>query len=74
MPNLDLYARAYVVSLDTGNNLMPYGGRLLGYDAPSAGINAVIRQHRPQYIYDFQSLSIMLKAAGFRKITHCEFR
>ena len=74
VPDLELYARKYVRSLDEGASLMPYEERLGGITTPAVGTNYVVREHGHLFIYDFVTMRMVPEQAGFRNIVKCSFR
>lgn len=75
VPDLEIYAREYVRSIDSGQNSMPYGlQNLAGVVAPAIPLNTVMRGHGHQFIYDFVTLAILLERAGFASIKKCSFK
>jgi predicted SAM-dependent methyltransferase len=75
MPDLELYARRYVESLDSGRNTLPHAHlTMAGFASPAVPLNNVIREHGHHFVYDFPLLSAMLERQGFRSITKCAFR
>lgn len=76
VPDIELYARAYVKSLDGVAATFPneYFVNNTGINRPVALINELFYGPGHQYIYDFQALSTVLSDAGFSAIARCSFR
>jgi predicted SAM-dependent methyltransferase len=75
VPDLELYARRYVESLDTGRNVMPYGEICVsGIRTAAMPFNGVMREHGHCFIYDFDTLRRLLEEAGFRDIAKWGYR
>ncbi len=76
VPDLELYARAYVKSLDGLAVPFPneYFVNKTGINRPVALINELFYGPGHRYIYDFQALLTALSDAGFIAITKCSFR
>jgi len=76
VPDLELYARAYVKTLDGQPAILPneYFVNRTGVNAPVAVINELFYGSGHEYMYDFQALSDLLVGAGFSDIRKCSFR
>lgn len=75
VPDLEIYARKYIESIESGRNCMPYAdGGSSGLLTPAAPFNDVMREHGHKFIYDFETMEKMLRDAGFRNVTRCSFR
>lgn len=75
MPDLELYARRYVESIDNGGNSLPHSDlKVAGFSAPAVPLNNVIREHGHQFVYDFPLLSQILEQRGFKSISSCRFK
>jgi hypothetical protein len=76
VPDGELYCRTYIASLDSGINSVPFGTSIDRYQitsgqvlrTPIMSLNAVMRDHGHQFIYDFGTLAEMLRRVGFRNI------
>jgi predicted SAM-dependent methyltransferase len=74
MPDLELYARCYLRSIETGTNLMPYSEANIGrFNTPAVFFNLVMSANGHLFVYDFNTLKMLLEEAGFRDIRKVAF-
>jgi len=66
VPDGELYARLYVAG-----GQLPYGEH---EPSPMYSINRIMRAHGHRFIYDFQTLALLLRAAGFANIRREAYR
>ena len=65
VPDGELYLGVYNRKINGENVSMPYEE---GYMSPMHRINGIFRNHGHLFIYDFQTVSLILEEAGFRDI------
>ena len=70
MPDGELYFSIYENRKKGINDKMPYED---GYISPMHRINGIFRNHGHQFIYDFETVNIILKDIGFKSITKEKF-
>jgi predicted SAM-dependent methyltransferase len=74
VPDLELYARQNVQSLESGQNVMPYrSAEIEALRTAAVPFNIVMREHGHKFFYDFETLGALLGRVGFRNITRCTF-
>ncbi|MCX7364599.1 MAG: hypothetical protein NTV97_22555 [Alphaproteobacteria bacterium] len=76
VPDLEMYARSYVASLDGAAPTMPneYFVNHTNVNLPVALINELFYGPDHRFIYDFQALGEVLQQAGFSDIEKRSFR
>lgn len=65
MPDGELYLDIYQKRKQGSNQKMPYEH---GYISPMHRINGIFRSHGHLFIYDFETLNIILKEIGFKNV------
>jgi predicted SAM-dependent methyltransferase len=71
MPDGEIYLDIYHKRKNGSNEKMPFEE---GYISPMHRINGIFRNHGHQFIYDFETVKIILQEAGFKEITKAQFR
>jgi len=71
MPDGGLYFNIYNKKLNGEKAAMPYDE---SYISPMARINGLFRNHGHMFIYDFETLRILLENAGFKDIRRASYR
>jgi len=73
IPDLEMYARAYVAALDGSDVVQPneYYVNNTGINLPVALINELFYGPTHRFMYDFATLAEVLRDSGFREITKC---
>ena len=71
VPDGELYLDLYHRKKENEKVEMPYEH---GYLSPMHRINGIFRNHGHQFIYDFQTLKILLERNGFRNVVKKSFR
>jgi predicted SAM-dependent methyltransferase len=76
VPDLQLYARAYVRYLDGEAVTFPneHFVNMTGVNRPVALFNELFLGSGHRFIYDYETLSSLLRGAGFSDIRRCAFR
>ena len=70
MPDGEIYIDIYNKRKNGENIRMPYEE---GYITPMHRINGIFRNHGHQFIYDFNTVKLILQEAGFNQITKEKF-
>jgi predicted SAM-dependent methyltransferase len=67
VPDFEIYLDEYLRFRNTGAASMPYAAddAIAGIYSPMLSMNRIFRGHGHQFIYDFATLSAMLRHAGF---------
>src|SRR5262249_2376228 len=78
VPDFQIYVDGYNLFRKTGELSMPYGSedareREDGIYSPVMSVNRIFRSHGHQFIYDFPTMAVMLKKAGFINIAKVYF-
>lgn len=76
VPDLELYARAYIAGLDGQPAVLPneYFVNRTGVNAAVAVFNELFYGPDHRFNYDFRTLAEVLKGVGFAEVTKCAFR
>lgn len=75
VPDLQLYVRAYVRHLDGETVTFPneHFVNMTGLSQPVALLNELFMGSGHRFIYDYETLSALLKGAGFSDVRRCAF-
>jgi len=75
VPCLEIYVDNYVAIRDDGVGSIPYGENDLacGINSPAMGVNRIMHSHGHQFIYDFETLRLMLGRVGFEEVSKVSF-
>lgn len=71
MPDGEIYLDIYQRRKQNENVKMPYED---GYISPMHRINGIFRNHGHLFIYDFETVRIILEEAGFKHITKQKYK
>ena len=71
VPDGEIYCDLYIRKKKGEQVMLPY--EEAGYISPMHRINGIFRKYGHQFIYDFETLSILLKNVGFSQISKVSF-
>ena len=76
VPDVGIYIREYVKHSNGEKSAMPYaeGDAQYGIYTPMMSINRIFHAHGHRFIYDFETLKIILEKAGFAKVARQSFK
>jgi predicted SAM-dependent methyltransferase len=75
VPDFEIYLEHYLRARSGAATAMPYADQdaIAGLYSPMLSVNRIFRGHGHQFIYDFATLGLMLRQAGFVDIRKCGF-
>ena len=73
VPSLDIYTRTYRQAVDGGKDEIPARPIINGDYTPAMGINSVFYDWQHRFMYDFQTLAVILGKAGFENLAERKY-
>ena len=75
VPDLELYCRRYIESIELEENVMPNKEIIEGaiLETPAFCLNTIMRDYGHRFIYDFSTLADLLGVIGYRNVQKCSF-
>lgn len=73
VPDGELYCKLYAQSRVDKQVRLPYS-KEMDENTPIMAVNRIFRGHGHQFIYDFETMEMLLSQAGFRNIQRASFR
>lgn len=73
VPSLEIFARKYVQAISGGSDEMPSKPTINGDYTPAISMNEIFNNWGHRFIYDFNTLKLMLEKSGFYDINQCRY-